>query len=292
MDILRDGAPIPSPARGRGRTANARIGVEELIPLKQISTSLLERLNGTIRQHVAPLHRKTRSFAKCRTALETQIRLFKSYDNLCRKHGTLKARHLRKLRVPPNALGRSVPGQKSSPVFSPDGNQIAFIWDGGENLQRGVYVKLIGEGSPLGVASNPGFQLAWSPDKKMLAVASRNSPQESSSLVLVTLNTGSPRWSSDGRQIVFDSRPAGLSSIYVISAAGGSPRQLTDGKSENVLPSWLRDDRWIYFGSRRNGDWQIWRMTATGEQAEQVTKNGGYEAVEAADGKTLYYAKE
>ncbi len=65
-------------------------GVEELIPLKQISTSLLERLNGAIRQHVAPLHRKTRSFAKCRTALDTQTQLFKSYYNLCRKHGSLK----------------------------------------------------------------------------------------------------------------------------------------------------------------------------------------------------------
>jgi hypothetical protein len=39
-------------------------GAGELIPLKQISTSLLERLNGTIRQHVVPMHRKTRSFAK------------------------------------------------------------------------------------------------------------------------------------------------------------------------------------------------------------------------------------
>lgn len=54
-------------------------GVEELIPLKQISTSLLERLNGTIRQHVVSLHRKTRSFAKLRTALDTQTQLFKSY---------------------------------------------------------------------------------------------------------------------------------------------------------------------------------------------------------------------
>ncbi|MGE0132973.1 MAG: protein kinase [Blastocatellales bacterium] len=425
----------------------------------------------------------------------------------------------------------SFPGQKSTPVFSPDGNQIAFIWDGGDGArERGVYVKLIGEGAPLRVASNPGFQLAWSPDgrsvafdragndggiftapatggperrltelggsfawapdQKTLAVARRNSPQEPSSIVLVTLetgatrkltnppagsvgdqspvfspdgqklaflrspgtqvgdiyvvpitggepqrltsdnlylsgglawttdgreivfsstrgglptlwrvqaaggklrrvmgigeyalqptvartgdrlaylyrktdtniwrapgplstsptteptrlvastreeyspqfspdgnriafvsdssgsreiwvcdsdgshpvqltnfggsHTGSPRWSPDGRQIAFDSRPAGLSSIYVISAAGGSPRQLTDGKSENVLPSWSRDGRWIYFGSRRSGDWQIWRMTVTGEQAEQVTKNGGYEAFEAADGKTLYYAK-
>jgi IS1 family transposase len=73
-------------------TRRVVFGVEELIPLKQISTSLLERLNGTIRQHVAPLHRKTRSFAMCRTAIDTQTQLFKSYYNLCRKHGTLKGK--------------------------------------------------------------------------------------------------------------------------------------------------------------------------------------------------------
>lgn len=71
-------------------TRRVVFGVAELIPLKQISTSLLERLNGTIRQHVASLHRKTRAFAKVRTALDTQAQLFKSYYNLCRKHGTLK----------------------------------------------------------------------------------------------------------------------------------------------------------------------------------------------------------
>lgn len=76
-------------------------GVEELIPLHQISTSLLERLNGTLRQHVVPLHRKTRSFAKCRTALDTQTQLFKGYYNLCRKHESLK------YRTPAQAAGLS-----------------------------------------------------------------------------------------------------------------------------------------------------------------------------------------
>lgn len=73
-------------------TRRVVFGIAALIPLKEISTSLLERLNGTIRQHVAPLHRKTRSFAKRRTTLDTQTQLFKSYYNLCRKHGTLKGK--------------------------------------------------------------------------------------------------------------------------------------------------------------------------------------------------------
>jgi len=73
-------------------TKRVVFGVAELIPLTQISTSLLERLNGTLRQHIGPLHRKTRSFAKCRTALETQTLFFKGYYNLCRRHGSLKDR--------------------------------------------------------------------------------------------------------------------------------------------------------------------------------------------------------
>ncbi|NOT64282.1 MAG: hypothetical protein HOP19_29040 [Acidobacteria bacterium] len=73
-------------------TRRVVFGVAELIPLSQISTTLLERLNGTIRQHIVPLHRKTRSFAKCRTALETQTLFFKGYDNLCRPPGTLKGK--------------------------------------------------------------------------------------------------------------------------------------------------------------------------------------------------------
>lgn len=89
---LRYGQVVKQRAGRRLVSVTRRVvfGVAELIPLKQISTSLLERLNGTIRQHVAPLQRKTRSFAKRRTALDTQTQLFKSYYNLCRKHSSLK----------------------------------------------------------------------------------------------------------------------------------------------------------------------------------------------------------
>jgi transposase-like protein/IS1 family transposase len=64
-------------------------GVAELVPLEKISTSLLERLNGTLRLHVSPMRRRTRAFAKCRATLNLHVQLFKSYYNLCLAHSGL-----------------------------------------------------------------------------------------------------------------------------------------------------------------------------------------------------------
>jgi IS1 family transposase len=64
-------------------------GIVELIPLVQISTSLLERLNGTLRLHVSPMRRKTRAFAKCRSTLNMHVQLFKAYYNLSLAHISL-----------------------------------------------------------------------------------------------------------------------------------------------------------------------------------------------------------
>jgi len=102
---------------------------------------------------------------------------------------------------------------------------------------------------------------------------------------------GSPRWSPDSRWIAFDSPQAGNSDIYIISVDGGQPRRLTSGPSNNVRPSWSGDGRWIYFGSNRSRVSQIWKEPAAGGIAVEVTKSGGEEAFESADGRFVYWAK-
>ena len=104
--------------------------------------------------------------------------------------------------------------------------------------------------------------------------------------------TGSPRWSPDGHEIVFDSTVSGNFDLYAIDAAGGKPRRLTNDSAVDAVASYSRNGHWIYFMSDRTGRPEIWKIPAGGGEAIQMTKNGGYVAFESPDGKMLYYSKE
>jgi Tol biopolymer transport system component/DNA-binding winged helix-turn-helix (wHTH) protein len=104
--------------------------------------------------------------------------------------------------------------------------------------------------------------------------------------------TGSPRWSPDGRSLAFDSRGRGRADIYVVNLDSDESVRITDStasNADNVVPSWSRDGSALYFSSNRTGDWQIWRHALDTGADVQVTTNGGFDAMEASDGKSLLY---
>jgi Tol biopolymer transport system component len=102
---------------------------------------------------------------------------------------------------------------------------------------------------------------------------------------------GTPRWSPDGRQLVFDARPDGNSDIFIVAAGGGQMRRLTERPGDDARPAWSADGRSIYFSSDRGGGNEIWRMPADGGDAVQITRHGGSAALVSADGQHLYYRR-
>ena len=104
-------------------------------------------------------------------------------------------------------------------------------------------------------------------------------------------DTGTPRWSADGRWLAFDSTATGNTDIYVISVAGGTPRRLTSGPFGHYMPSWSADGKQIYFKSDRSGKDQTWSIPVEGGTTAQITRDGACEAFASSDGKLLYYTK-
>ena len=143
----------------------------------------------------------------------------------------------------------------------------------------------------------------FSPDGGMLAFAStRTTPtaqiwicnQDGSGCVQLTsldVACGTPRWSPDGRQIVFDAAREGNGDIFAVEVSTRLIRRITTATSWESVPSWSRDGRWVYFASDRTASWQVWKVPAEGGSAVQVTSGGGFAALESADGRYLYYTK-
>jgi Tol biopolymer transport system component/tRNA A-37 threonylcarbamoyl transferase component Bud32 len=145
----------------------------------------------------------------------------------------------------------------------------------------------------------------FSPDGKRIAFSSNRSGkggeiwvanQDGTNLLRLTEGTGrgagSPRWSPDSRWIAFDSQSDdGHWDICVIDVSGGQRQLLTPPISDENLPSWSRDGKWIYFTSNRSGRFEVYRTPFTGGESQQITRDGGFEAWESWDGKTLYYTK-
>jgi len=63
------------------------------------------------------------------------------------------------------------PGDESQPTFSPDGQQVAFAWNGEKEDNYDIYVKLVGETIALRLTTDPAAEEwpAWSPDGKRIA---------------------------------------------------------------------------------------------------------------------------
>jgi Tol biopolymer transport system component/DNA-binding winged helix-turn-helix (wHTH) protein len=106
---------------------------------------------------------------------------------------------------------------------------------------------------------------------------------------LTSTGGSSPRLSPDGKRVVFENNRDGHPDLYVLTIETGAVARVTSGGSANRRASWSRDGRFLYYASNRSGTSQIWKLPSEGGTPTQITHHGGLYAVEAFDGKSIYY---
>ena len=132
------------------------------------------------------------------------------------------------------------------PAFSPDGNQIAFVWAGEKNENTHIYTKLVDGGNPLQLTKGPASDIfpAWSPDGRRIAFVRISDKLEIFTAAalggderkLITLDENPDvgyatnlSWSPDGKFIAFSDRPSAPEprSIFVLSLESLEKKRLT-----------------------------------------------------------------
>src|SRR5215467_3110280 len=124
-------------------------------------------------------------------------------------------------------------GEKQTPSLSPDGQHLAFAWNGGTGPHFSLYVKLVGTEEPLRLTNQPSVDF-------------------------------NPVWSPDGRYIAFCRIRKRETGIYIIPALGGVERRVreTYWQEDEFYQSfwffgrlsWSPDGKYLAFSDHANPD--------------------------------------
>ncbi len=193
-----------------------------------------------------------------------------------------------------SATARIIPfttfsGTADQPAFSPDGNEIAFTWDGGNGDNLDIYIKLISVGTPLRLTTDPAEDIspAWSPDGRYLAFLRRSASENG--IFIVPALGGAERkvgktepelsrlaWSPDGQflAIVDRTSPDERQSIFLLSVENGEKQRLTSPPelSADNSPVFSPDGKYLAFirsGSLSSED--VYLISIEGGKLRRIT---------------------
>ena len=166
-------------------------------------------------------------------------------------------------------------GREIQLSFSPDGNQIAFAWDGGKGDNIDIYVKQVGSEALLRLTTNPATDTT-------------------------------PLWSPDGRTIAFTRVTGERSELFLISPLGGPERKIAESREtrhwvkEYVLlaSDWSPDSKWLVISeaSSSRDPGALYLLSSESGEKRRITmppagNNGDGNAVFSPDGSTIAFVR-
>ena len=128
----------------------------------------------------------------------------------------------------------SYPGIELNPTFSPDGSQVAFSWNGEQQDNFDIYVKVIDRANGVRLTSDPARDM-------------------------------SPAWSPDGRHIAFAREGA----VFLIPPTGGQERKVADLRVSDI--EWTRDSKALIVSAGTFRKSQILRISVETEEVKELT---------------------
>ncbi len=149
----------------------------------------------------------------------------------------------------------------SQPCWSPDGREIAFLSNRGDQEQKQIYLLpfLGGEARPLTKLVGEFASFCWSPDGRQIAIQFRQKDQEAiereadeekRELGIVVRHIKRVHYKQDGSGYL----PKERWHIWIVDGESGRASQLTRGNYDEVGPVWSPDGRQIAFLSNRQPD--------------------------------------
>jgi Tol biopolymer transport system component/predicted Ser/Thr protein kinase len=141
--------------------------------------------------------------------------------------------------APPQTIVRltTYPGSELYPSFSPDGDQVAFSWDGEKQENFDIYIQQVGGAAPVRLTTDPA-------------------------------RDSYPAWSSDGRSIAFTRFLTGSQAVILIPSIGGPERKLLEITGSSV--AWSPDAKWLAFADGNPASLFLLSVT-TGERKRLTT---------------------
>src|ERR1700722_7631793 len=167
-------------------------------------------------------------------------------------------------------------GEKYTPTLSPDGQHLAFVWNGGAGPHFNLYVKVVGTEESLQLTRQPSLDF-------------------------------NPVWSPDGRYIAFCRILEGETGIYIIPALGGAERRVQntlwdDREFDEVFRfgrlSWSPDGKLLAYSDRasRSEAASIFLLSLESREVRRLTRalrsRGDFSPEFSPDGQTLAFDRD